>query len=329
MTVYPGADHFTLNQDGSLVVTDDEMGTRKILAMAEFPLLYTLSSQGPIIYLYFSTDLRPIYDIRGAYGNVWEPNTLVRLSGGSKYPDHNSDMYSEIESLAKSLIQNIILFESTASPSWLSLALGEALLSSSIGMIKWICYPTAAEYLLGFGNTPSPSSLYKNQHNLYTDAEKRGRLFSNVDSPHVFLEISHSTKVETQYLVFDVTGLRLGSTEGKTKPSDGDISYTLVPPDISSRIREPLAFLSHQRLVFFDIDRLICTWRLPLLHPTRPQRRIRGSDAGPMGIEQYYFLPGDWLTANETHLCNIMPDGTLLCPWNGDVATVQCSRLRK
>jgi hypothetical protein len=242
----------------------------------------------------------------------------------------------------------------------MSRVLRETPLSSSMEGVKWLCHPTTVEYLLGFGTNSvrvfdwatlhqlechkyfpprtlsrstlsATSSLHTNQRSFHKDSEKLGRLFSNVDSPHVLLEISHSAtsdQVETQYLVFDVAELQLGSTAGQTKAGEGDLPYTLVPLDIASRIREPLGFLSHRRLVFLDVDRWICTWRLPTSLPARPQR-VRGSEAGPTDIEQYYFLPGDWVTANEAHLCTIMPDGTLLCPRNGDVATVQSARLRK
>ncbi|GFP60247.1 vegetative incompatibility protein HET-E-1 [Trichoderma asperellum] len=47
------------------------------------------------------------------------------------------------------------------------------------------------------------------------------------------------------------------------------------------------------------------------------------------GIERHYFLPGDWATANEAYLCAMAPDGTLLCPQNGGIASVQSATLRK
>ncbi|UKZ69594.1 uncharacterized protein TrAtP1_010600 [Trichoderma atroviride] len=47
------------------------------------------------------------------------------------------------------------------------------------------------------------------------------------------------------------------------------------------------------------------------------------------GIERHYFLPGDWATANEAYLCAMTPDGTLLCPQNGGIASVQSATLRK
>ncbi|KAJ3578212.1 hypothetical protein NPX13_g2351 [Xylaria arbuscula] len=473
MTFHAGADYFALNQDGSLTATGDAVGTVKILATADFSLLYQLSSQDPISYLSFSTDSRRLYDIRGAYGNVWEPNTLVRLADSSEYPDHNSDKYSETDSLAKfslniehhsARVDSVItLAGQTVGPlycygtedgvailgevgrgpicelerlksymsieqvawsddgrlvglvdltgrlsikqvtkagdnrdTWevqkefeiaippnkghitqlifhpvgdellvttpttlfsvnlLTRAFKEAPLSSSIGEIKWLCHPKTVEFLLGFGTTsarvtdwatlkevgvymyspprslslpsiPPASPLRTNSGGVSKQIEKIGRVFSNVDSSHVFLQVFRSISGQTdmQYLIFDISDLQLISEAGEENLGDKEIPYTLIPQDIASRIREPLAFLSHRRLVFLDIDRWICTWRLP-----SPQR-TGDPGAGRAAIEQFYFLPGDWVTANEVHLYSIMPDGTLLCPRNGDVATVQAARLRK
>lgn len=47
------------------------------------------------------------------------------------------------------------------------------------------------------------------------------------------------------------------------------------------------------------------------------------------GIERHYFLPGDWAMANEAYLCAMTADGTLLCPQNGGVVSVQSATLRK
>ncbi|UKZ51025.1 hypothetical protein TrVGV298_004780 [Trichoderma virens] len=61
--------------------------------------------------------------------------------------------------------------------------------------------------------------------------------------------------------------------------------------------------------------------------------RRHGSESAALGntsgIERHYFLPGDWATANEAYLCAMTPDGTLLCPQNGGIASVQSATLRK
>src|SRR5690606_32196276 len=98
-----------------------------------------------------------------------------------------------------------------------------------------------------------------------------------------------------------------------------------------------------RRLLFLDVSRWICTWRLPFEAVQAQttaimERRAQGSGSADKGgnrdgttsaeIEEHYFLPGDWATADEAKLCTVMSDGTLLCPRNGDVVAVQCARLR-
>jgi len=92
-----GAHRLTVNRDGSLLATPDGMGSLKIFQSSDLALLYHLSSQDPVLYLSFSTDSRRIYDIWGAYGNVWKTNTLARLAK-SDYPDHNSNAGGDVKS---------------------------------------------------------------------------------------------------------------------------------------------------------------------------------------------------------------------------------------
>ncbi|KFY91850.1 hypothetical protein V500_04437 [Pseudogymnoascus sp. VKM F-4518 (FW-2643)] len=475
-TVQTGADNFTVNYDGSLVATGDAIGTIKIYTTSDFSLLYQLSSQDPVLNLSFSADSRRLYDIRGAYGNVWEPNTLVRLADSSEYSDHNSDAMSENFSLTKLSLQTehhfakvdkvIALSGQSVGPlysygtedgvavlceaghgkvcelervtSYMSIEqitwsedgrlvaiadlsgkvsvkriakvaedrntwqvnneceflipshqghikqllfhpAGSQLLaptptklysmnlsspdlvhsthSLEISNVKWICHPTQPDYLLGFGSREvrvftwsglrevnvysysssqlRPSVAASSALNLQKrssfkgDRQILGRLISNVDSPHILLEILHlvsSGHYKNEYLMFALADIHLDSNDDGTDSKE--LPGTPLPMDIASRIREPLAFLSRKRLVFLDVDRWICTWRLPTSVPRRPQGG-RDSDPGGGGIEQYYFLPGDWVTTNESNLCAIMPDGTLLCPQNGDVAIVQCAKLRR
>lgn len=121
------------------------------------------------------------------------------------------------------------------------------------------------------------------------------------------------------------------------------LSYTLLPTEVTSCMREPLAFLSWRRLFFLDRDRWICVWRLPSASsragkaPMRTGGGFRNTDGDTASsskdrvnsIETHYFLPGDRVTADEAHFCAVMADGTLLCPRNGDIATVQCAKLRR
>lgn len=468
------ADCLAVSWDGSFVATGDAVGTIKIYATPDFSVLYQLASPDPVFNLSFSTDSRRLYDIRGSYGNVWEPSTLVRLAD---CPDHSSDSHSETESLAKMPLRAeyhlprvdsvISLAGQTVGPlycygteggvamlcesgrgkvcelerlaSYMSIehvawsddgrtvaladiggqlaikrvarscdnrdewkvlhefdlaiptdrghirqvifhpaghklflptpsvlfsidlesrALSESPLESTMPpKVKWLCHPMQPDTLLAFGNMrvhifswtdlrqsevhtyfpprigrPSTASDSSFPHgrtgSLQEESETLGRVVSGIGSPHVLLELllsKDSGDIESQYLVFDIGDLQLGEN-GEMADGENTLPYTLLPQDIAARIREPLAFLSRRRLVFLDVDRWICTWRLEGSSKLRPEGRT-GSEAGE--IEQYYFLPGDWVTSNDTRLCTVTPDGTLLCPRNGDVVTVHAAKLRK
>jgi hypothetical protein len=88
--VQAGANTLAINCDGSLCATGDANGILKVYNTVDFSLLYRLSSQEPILDLKFSKDSRRLYDVRGTYGNVWEPSTLVRLADNSEITERNS-----------------------------------------------------------------------------------------------------------------------------------------------------------------------------------------------------------------------------------------------
>lgn len=472
-TVQTGGDCLAVSRDGSLVATGDAVGTIKVYATPDLSLLYQLSSPNSILDLSFSTDSRRLYDVRGAYGNIWEPNTLVRLADSSDYHDHNSDALSENESLTKlslhmehhfTRVDDIIIVsgqslgplycygtedglallcevgrgkvcELERSTSYMSIEqaawsedgslvaiadlsgrlsikriakagqardtwqvkhefdlvispheghigqlvfqpAGHQLLASTtktlysidlkshdlvtakvppgLSKVKWTSHPTLPDYLVGFGTTKahiftwadlregrnftyfpfqiehratsSLSQTLQSQIALKGESETLGRLVANANSPHVLLQISYSatsSQLDTQYLVFKVADILLEPDGDDTITTGNELPYTLLPARIASRIREPLTFLSHKGLVFLDVDRWICTWRLPSSAPRR-RSEMNGGE-----IEECYFLPGDWVTANEGQLSTVMSDGTLLCPQNGEVAAVQCVKLRK
>lgn len=488
-TAQTAAHNVAISADGTLIATGDAVGAIKIFATADLSLLYHLSSQGPVMGLSFSVDGRRLYDVRGGYGTVWQPDILVRLAEISEYPDHNSDSNSEIESMAKSSyqtehqslrvdsvialagqsvgplycygtedgvailgetslgkiseIERLASFMSIEKVAWsddgrliaiadlsgklsikkiiragenrdtvqvrsdfaiqlpaeeghitqlffhhtrsmlfastpttlFSVDLDSQELKQSevrLGLrLHWMGHPTLPDYILGFGETklhvvdcsnlrylqnetrtyfpsrlgqgtstlaPPAEGPHRRGSGIMQDSNTLGRLVAtDLDSTHILLQLWDSknvAQVSSDYLIFDVTEL------GKvcTVDADGDeselsgvkkLQYTLVPSEIASRIREPLAFLSRRRLVFLDRDRWICTWKLSPAIPKRPTLARTKSDNSAASIERHYFLPGDWVTADAARLYAVMPDGTLLCPRNGEVATVQYSKLRK
>jgi hypothetical protein len=228
-----------------------------------------------------------------------------------------------------------------------SQAVTESLLLPSVTKLKWICHPALPQYLLGFGvsmiyvhacdNLRSIKTLTHHPPRITEDAfdpadtqqnrcfkretETLGRIIASAESPHVLVVIhkmAASGRLETQHLVFKVADIDLDKSGSET------MRYAILPEDSSARIQEPLAFISRGRLLFPDVERWVCSWSLA---PSSRMQMAKSPDSA--NIEQYYFLPSDWATGNEASLCSVMPDGTLLCPRNGEVAAVQSSKLRR
>ncbi|KAL1835101.1 hypothetical protein VTK73DRAFT_6271 [Phialemonium thermophilum] len=229
--------------------------------------------------------------------------------------------------------------------------------------MRWALHPHLADALLGFGETkmlafrtvdelgPTGEFPYASSGSEAKESSldppggggrrALGRLISAQGQSQMLLkrvQTGAAGLVESQYLLFDVGDVDLRE---KTASSGGGalLPYATLPPDIASRIREPLALLSRGRLAFLDVDRWVCTWRLPTTTTTGAGKQGDASSTtttlrvpGPSpraDVEEHYFLPGDWVTSQETPLCTMTSDGILLCPRNGEIAVVQASRIRK
>ena len=59
-------------------------GIIKLYGLADFKLVYQFALQDSVFDLCFAPDSRRLYDIRGSYGNVWEPDVLLHLSASAE-----------------------------------------------------------------------------------------------------------------------------------------------------------------------------------------------------------------------------------------------------
>ena len=64
--------------EGKFFVTGDSNGTIKLYNFHHFALIYQLSCENMINDICFSPDSKRLYDIRGQFCNIWEPNALLR-----------------------------------------------------------------------------------------------------------------------------------------------------------------------------------------------------------------------------------------------------------
>ncbi|MDI1492267.1 MAG: hypothetical protein OHK93_003479 [Ramalina farinacea] len=68
-----------LSPDGELLATSDANGAVRISRFPDFGPIWLLRCDYPVADLAFSPDNKRLYDIRGSFCNIWEPNSLVRL----------------------------------------------------------------------------------------------------------------------------------------------------------------------------------------------------------------------------------------------------------
>ena len=125
---------------------------------------------------------------------------------------------------------------------------------------------------------------------------------------YILLHISghgQHRRARSQLRIIDVASLRETAAGGSAT-----LEPIPVPADVAAAIERPLNVLGRDRLVFLDRSFWICTWRL----------RHAG---GPGGWTRHFFLPRDWVNAGSLKLCQVMADGTFICPRNGEVAVIK------
>jgi hypothetical protein len=157
------------------------------------------------------------------------------------------------------------------------------------------------------------------------------RVLSTPGSTKIFVAMVHSRQIGAIARLYLVVSLEhtgdLDDDPDKVVNSEmpdhlSNVPCMLVPADMAGKIREPLALSSSLDLIYLDNDRWICSSKLRLHSHGKTQPSSSKAD-----ITEHYFLPSDWVAGNESDICTIMHDGTLLCPRNGIVISVECSEL--
>lgn len=177
-----------------------------------------------------------------------------------------------------------------------------------------------------------PSELYPMSPN-ETD-EVIDKTLLTVDGTTSLTVISRSTpqgRREKQYILIDIANMN-------SSPST-EVTAMALPPELQTNLAIPLGFLTADALLgtrrksslqqtiislppvtassrsaehvlaFLDHSFWVCTY---MLSETRLGR-----------VKRHFFLPRDWQNLDWLELAVMRPDGTLLCPRNGEVALVE------
>lgn len=95
MSFYVEATTITISPDGHTLALGDHYGNVSLLSTSDLSVLYKVVAEDPVKGLAFSVGCNQLFDVRSSYGNVWEPNILLKLSGPNL---HLSDGESESDS---------------------------------------------------------------------------------------------------------------------------------------------------------------------------------------------------------------------------------------
>lgn len=83
--------------NGVVFATSDVKGSVRIYDYSQMVQMYKLTSDSMVTNIAFSPDSRRLYDLRGSWCNVWEPNCLVRLNDTSMDPCEESESVESSE----------------------------------------------------------------------------------------------------------------------------------------------------------------------------------------------------------------------------------------
>ncbi|KAF2435949.1 NACHT and WD domain protein [Tothia fuscella] len=124
-----GAARLAMSNDGNLFATGDVHGTVKVYTTSHFSLLYQLSSPDTVRGMTFSPDSRRFYDVRGYYGNAWEPDVLMQYT---EHLEKSTGMESDIRDLGSG----------SAMPKAASQTIDSVTVLASSPLGRFYCYGT-------------------------------------------------------------------------------------------------------------------------------------------------------------------------------------------
>lgn len=133
------------------------------------------------------------------------------------------------------------------------------------------------------------------------------QIFSNNDLGKLVVVINTSTPDRTwkkRVSELDLTGLRAQNAIGDLQL----MASFSISPAVLEVIDQVIGILPDGRVVVLDEDVWVCTAQI---------------NGGTDTIHRHFFIPRDWVNAAGLALCQVLPDGTLLCPCKGEVAVIR------
>ncbi|KAK8026590.1 hypothetical protein PG991_003646 [Apiospora marii] len=197
--------------------------------------------------------------------------------------------------------------------------------ASSRGVSKWSLHPSDPEMIIALSTdkiTGHSWSSLEARYQIALDLQY-GILDSRSDSrinienlcpsyvPNLVLAVTSSgvaDRHQHHIALVDASLLRKPTDQW---PEDPVIRSIPVPPVLAAAVERPLGLLADGRLAFLDQSLWVCT------------AQVLSSSSGTEQITKHFFLPRDWINAAGLKMCQVLGDGSLVCPSKGELALIR------
>lgn len=181
---------------------------------------------------------------------------------------------------------------------------------------QWIQHPSRPDALIGVSTRNISILTWKLEQERTTPIEMVPNLQESLTTdtllqshyPRLFLlqtSSLHLNRPRHGFMLLPTASLYV---EDDAKESQEPIKPLYLPENIARTVSHPLGILPDGRIVFLDSNLWVCTTQLSVAAKT---------------ITRHFFIPHDWITDSGLRHCQLLRDGTILCPSKGEVAIIQ------
>ncbi|KAK9775030.1 putative GPI inositol-deacylase [Seiridium cardinale] len=240
-------------------------------------------------------ELETIYDETKTPGNRGNTRKLLFDSTGKKLFVHGETL-SQVISIFDSTVKAERTNEGLENTSWLRHPTqNDQLVCLTTTEAKIFDWNLQERYTFHFSATLSTDAVNPITHAI-------------LPSYHTKLLLLRTVLVENNrrnygFLILPTTVLT------PTDPTNEPHQTLSIPKHLLEAISHPVGIIPDGRLVFLDKGLWVCTAQLN----------------EQASITRHFFIPHDWVTSSGAQLCQVLPDGTFLCPTKGRVAIIKSS----
>ncbi|KAJ0123281.1 hypothetical protein J7T55_011746 [Diaporthe amygdali] len=309
------------NEDGTVEIYDMDLDFKHVVAKSTFAMGVVQVAWGP-------TDNHIAYVTWNGRVTV-KKITVDREAKSPKLAVKQTQVFSE-KAAAKRGAPKQILFNQTGELLLISAREKTQILHISTGQIVteiltphthgvWERHPVDGQlliYMTCSGLHVFAWSNLDHKHEILIDSDPSAlaqsqaqlqQIFSSRDHDKLLMVINNSTSERSWKKTLSVLDLSILRAQ-----TAGDGVQIIKPhsitPALLEIVEQVVGLLPDGRMIFLDEDLWVCTAHI---------------NGGGDVVTRHFFIPRDWVNAAGLALCQVLPDGTLLCPCKGELAVIR------